>query len=1349
MLEPRRIAQIIVRHRNQPEGRGSGYLFSANTVLTAAHVVAGGDPPQVTARFDAGRPQERVAEAKVVWQHPDLDLAVLALASRPGGELPPAPIGRIGPHDAMVPCRLSGFPLYKARTVGGVTYRDREHLEAVCPALANSREGTLALRIDNPPHPPGPLWKGISGAAVFGHGRLVGIVTSARSLEHGALTASHIGRWAEILLQEDDGENLLRRLEELLGGHRLEPGRLPDVADAAARAAARLPPGIRPHWRLAQLPGPRLRHLTEQRLSFVRPEDGRHRADPDRLWEWLSGAAPSGSGYQEPVRGLMVAGLPGSGKTRTCFEVASRAERDDWQALHVAADARVSADDLLAAVDAVRGHDVLLVLDDADALSGLDLERFAEEAPEVVTPGVRVACIAAARSSAAGTVATQTRFPENFETVALCQDDEHQRRVHHRILDTVAPGAIKVFGRAAVADHCRDRPALAVMLAQRAEEAARAGRPLETATAPGPGPAGAAPRRWMRQNIDRDRAQLSRYGGNAENTMLAAAVAALSCPQPSAAVHAAVRHFLGRPGGPALDTGAEGLISSLVKLGWLVRSGAELDVMHHLTIDEFMRQVCVPDDVWFRGETLGKLLNALLTDVTTFRLAARQLRRWAGDLPEPDRQAVGQVCDNWLGTRGSAVGVLLTDAPDHAEARAALLTLLTGAPWQSGTVAQWDTVVAPWLGAAGQESPEQVDGLLTSAVRDTADAVPEPLAAAALQRLGELGDPAGDPTRDPTRGRGRGRGLMEALLRAKGISGPLRDKVLRAAHGRLGPSVAPQNRPVFAALVDRSDLSDGARREVLGLGLTGAERWLPSTGAALLLWEMLRRHDGLGRTGLRDAVQLAHRWLRVHGDDPRASFVYTPLLELPDPGAHGAGFAVPGALSWLEHRETSPGAGFVLRRLLPHPGLGPGERERAVGHALRWLADRGRGKEASFVLAPLLSQLGAGHDRLPKVRDHTLDWLRRHGLSTAACFVYKALLERTDLPEIHDEAAGQAVGWLGLHCRRRDAGSVLPLMLGLSGHAPETCAAALDWLEEHRTLPEATHTLAPLLYQRALDPGQSGRAAGYALDWLDRHRTASEASFVLKPLLTRLPADRLPEAVAHGLAWLELHGGQEEARFVLGALLDAARPEEELPAPLLDHAVDWLHGRPVGQDTHRVLLPLLARRELNAKQRRRAVRTARELSELAPDAAWQRELVKKLAWLGPLPAEQADYVAERVRTALAPPISGSLANDLLPPALRRRDVRPEDARRFADLAQEWLERNVTSRNRGRVLAALLAAQSLDPVRRQKAVRAARLWLDAAPDDSTRMAGLIRDLTAGHQPGSATTGGGTDGAGDTS
>jgi len=236
-IDPERVAEVIVTPPGPgPERRGSGYRVSPASVLTAAHVVDGA--ARVRVRFNADRPGEWVADATVAWADAEVDAAVLGLAP-PAAEaaVDPVGFGRVGERDAVIPASAMGFPRFKLRQDQGgpSVYRDSAHAVGTVAVLANRRQGTLEVTVDPPERDPDPArspWEGMSGAALWSGGRVVGLVAEHhRSDGLGRLAATRVDAWYERL-----GGERLNRLRDLLA----LPARPDELADVVPAPATEL-----------------------------------------------------------------------------------------------------------------------------------------------------------------------------------------------------------------------------------------------------------------------------------------------------------------------------------------------------------------------------------------------------------------------------------------------------------------------------------------------------------------------------------------------------------------------------------------------------------------------------------------------------------------------------------------------------------------------------------------------------------------------------------------------------------------------------------------------------------------------------------------------------------------------------------------------------------------------------------------------------------------------------------------------------------------------------------------------------------------------------------------------------
>ncbi|MER6143170.1 trypsin-like peptidase domain-containing protein [Streptomyces sparsogenes] len=206
-LDPDRVAEVIVERDGgrRPGKRGSGYLVTDRTVLTAAHVVR--EATAVRLRFRADQPGAWSADGVVVWSEPKIDVAVVSLVDVPDPpSVTPVTFGRVVDADGELPCSMMGFPRFKLREDApgsGTRFRDAHHQVGTASPWSNARQKTLSIRVDAPAPAPDPElspWEAMSGAAVWSEGHLVGVVIEHHASEGlGRLTASRVDRWHDVL----------------------------------------------------------------------------------------------------------------------------------------------------------------------------------------------------------------------------------------------------------------------------------------------------------------------------------------------------------------------------------------------------------------------------------------------------------------------------------------------------------------------------------------------------------------------------------------------------------------------------------------------------------------------------------------------------------------------------------------------------------------------------------------------------------------------------------------------------------------------------------------------------------------------------------------------------------------------------------------------------------------------------------------------------------------------------------------------------------------------------------------------------------------------------------------------
>jgi len=233
-VQRRRVAELIVDNGLETARRGSGYRVSTTVVITAGHVVR--DARSVLVRFNADLPEEWSSAAVVRFADPGCDLGAVSLEEPDGEQVELSSFGRLGDRPAVVAFEAVGFPRFKLRSDQHTDqgsdpvsrYRDTAHVHGMIASLSNWREGTLELVLDPPARAPEPdrsPWEGMSGAAVWCAGRIVGVVS-----EHHP--GDGLNRLAAVPFGTVYRQLPRRRWLELAGvlGSVNDPSLLPDVA---------------------------------------------------------------------------------------------------------------------------------------------------------------------------------------------------------------------------------------------------------------------------------------------------------------------------------------------------------------------------------------------------------------------------------------------------------------------------------------------------------------------------------------------------------------------------------------------------------------------------------------------------------------------------------------------------------------------------------------------------------------------------------------------------------------------------------------------------------------------------------------------------------------------------------------------------------------------------------------------------------------------------------------------------------------------------------------------------------------------------------------------------------------
>lgn len=206
-LNPLRVAEVLTAAGLGPQRRGSGYRVGDRWVLTAAHMVS--DANETIVRFEADRVGEWSSPTRVALASVKADVALLEITGEVRDGAEPPTYGSIPETDALLPFTTMGFPRFKLRRDFGADtyYRDSCHASGMISGLSKYREGALELLIEPPEPDPDPSrspWEGMSGAAVWHSGMLIGLVNAHHPAEGlGRLAAVRVDRWYELMTRDE------------------------------------------------------------------------------------------------------------------------------------------------------------------------------------------------------------------------------------------------------------------------------------------------------------------------------------------------------------------------------------------------------------------------------------------------------------------------------------------------------------------------------------------------------------------------------------------------------------------------------------------------------------------------------------------------------------------------------------------------------------------------------------------------------------------------------------------------------------------------------------------------------------------------------------------------------------------------------------------------------------------------------------------------------------------------------------------------------------------------------------------------------------------------------------------
>lgn len=1027
---------------------------------------------------------------------------------------------------------------------------------------------------------------------------------------------------------------------------------------------ARLARIVRAHRQERELAEHDRRYLTSGALKFVSP--GRESpADPRNLWKRLSDRARRSD--HTHLNGVLLIGAAGVGKTRTCYEVAERAEERDWRALHITGGRTVSTDDLMAAVRtaaarAPEAKGLLLVFDYFDTFEQLDLGLFANShfGPDEEVPDI--ACIAAVRPGGLGEARDKCR--RWFDEVEVPHDRPHQEAIAYAILEEVAPTALQKFGLSELLAICGTRPVIVLLIAQQIE----ASMPLSDLEMSGlrqyPGLLSWLHRRTREDFLPGDQAEPEQ--ASARDRLLASAVAMAASTQPPMNVEAATGSYLAGSEVRLRDN-AYDIIDRLLELGWLLENrDGDLEAVHDIVIDQLLEESLLPNGMVHRN-AVWRLLSAMLVHAPTLGRAVSHFARWAEDLEERRQAKVKQSCAQWLFANAEEIGQLLAH-PEHLEdGGQAILTMASASLWQAGITATWRQLAEPWLHTAVQMAPRLAHGTFANAIRDMSrDGLPEPLAAAALDWLIDHGT-------DP----------MAYLVL---------ESALRAAKD---PAVPP----------------DG----VIHQGLSWMDHNPGAWGTAYVLAGMFAAR-GVGPDLEAEIVRRADPWISGKLDSPSASFVIRRWLEHDTMDISSAEKGISHGLAWLKGpRGKTPDASFVIGPLLRHPGLRGEELAEVAAAALTWLRAYGTREYASMVLRALLDREGTGLQ--PAARQLALDWLEIHGEKDMAKLMLCAVLEDPHLEEADRvRAVGYGLAWLKTPLGTSpDAsfvlGAVLPCVKEADDQHDEILSVGFNWLDEHWGSDRFTFVLAPFLAAAAVDSGRYEQVVEDALNWVDHNLADDRASFVLQSLCSSQylqEGGRFTELIPNrAVAWLRTGPETTKSFHIVLPLIRFAKIDLAQRDVIVRAALSALASHQERQGWKDLFSALIRWAPLDTE----SVRRIANFCLLRMDEGLSgKPTLTTLLRRGDVPQPQAGILADKALASLEGRVTKTA--HMLRGLVMQRTLDATRNLKIADVALEWLEAYGTTPYAKRILDDLAELPSLDATRRSRIASLTQAWHEA-------------------------------------
>lgn len=885
-------------------------------------------------------------------------------------------------------------------------------------------------------------------------------------------------------------------------------------------------------------------YLLPAKLQFILPEESSS-FHPDRLMEQLD------ESDQKP--GVLLVGVGGVGKTRTCLEVATRAADKGWRVLHMRR-GEPGIDNQRIAEEVLKHRDIrtLLVLDYIDQMHKLDLGSLRRSLiPQAGARGIRLRLLANARPG--WSRSSNPGRDELFSTTEVRPTDSQKAEITQTMVIRIAPTACNLLGLREVIRLCGHRAIIALLIARELEVLAQTGKlrkiKIESLR---PGDLVA----WLKRRFEENALSLkteptSLLAARPSNEMIAAAASLVCAPGTKEELILASKCVFDFLDCEQSGEYSESVVKTLMTNGWLELEGSNYSAAHDVVADEVFDQTIRSEEIVFKKE-FNAILACTLEIPHAIGPLARSLGRLIGAIK--DAEAVPRVEEfarQWLSLHAVSLGEVLSNgSPDLTGY--ALGAVLSGPPWDVAALQHWDDLVSPWLFA--HSSTEDARHVLYKGLQNTNPDQVRLVIESALRWLETYSTRFGS-------GHVIGR-LLERSDLAEGEAERARRFAIHwldEQHGTL------ETRFVLVALLDR-------REDLVGIQSETARRlareWLTdhrdSLEAQFVVRALLRRRD-LSVAESQQTSQFAHHWLEEYGNVLEAEFVLNALLERNDLSADESKKAIASAFQWLNEHSDKPEVRWVLQPLLLRDDLLPEAANKARHIALQWLHENYPKLEAQFVLSAFLDRRDFKDTEAAATRGLAIQWLGAHHLSFDAQFVLRALLEPAELTGEYSEKGREfATAWLEEYPEYFEAHHVFKVALARrdlsKDQSTKARSRAVQWLVAYLDKLEAQFVLRRLLERPDLTAEESISAREFAFRWLASHSRAPEARFVLAPLLVRNDLTAFQSAKSRKISfeWLEDRGLTLEADFVLSALLDHQHLTPDDAAVVSGRAVEWL-----------------------------------------------------------------------------------------------------------------------------------------------------------------------------------------------